>query len=162
MTDITVSPSAELAIWGPGTALFQRYTHWKRLFKGGKRDLDLTPITNIQEALVLLHEQMNDGTQRFVMIEGTLPDKTSGPTVRIQNYGNGYTSRVYEFPLAQSVVDELLRSGLLSGTKTWGYTDEKQLRLNEYSTERILEEIRRYAEAHPATPGGPDTEQSNA
>lgn len=153
---LSISPGAALAMWGNETPMFQRYSYWNRLYKDRARQdgPDLTPVTNIQEALVLLYEGMNDGTKRFIDMDALLPDQTRGPAIRIEIYGSGYTrdqfSKAHSFPITRDVVEELLRAGVLSGTKQWGYTDDKRLGLNERSVERILQEIREYDEEHPA------------
>ncbi len=153
MSGLSISPGAALAIWGNETPLFKRYNYWNRLYKEHKREPDLTPVTDLQEALVLLYEGMNDGTRRFIATDAILPDQTRGPMIRIEIYGSGYTrdqfSKSYDFPIAPATLDELQRAGVLSGTKQWGYTDNKRLSLNEYSVDRILQEIRRYDEEHP-------------
>jgi len=156
MSELRISPGAALAIWGNESPMFQRYSYWNRLYKERKREdgPDLTPITDIQEALVLLYEGMNDGTRRFINTNARLRDGTRGLMLHIEIYGSGYTkdqfSKAYEFPIAPAVLEELKRAGVLSGRKDWGFTDETQLRLNERSVDLILEEMAKYGKEHPA------------
>lgn len=156
MSEFTISPGAALAIWGNETPMFQRYNYWNRLYKDRTREdgPDLTPVADFQEALVLLHEGMNDGTQRLIATEAKLADQTRGPVIRIEIYGSGYTrdqfSKAHEFPITKEIVAELDRAGLLSPSTRWGYKNHKELCLNARSVDRILEEIRKYDDAHPA------------
>jgi len=145
---VTITSGAGIALWGPQSPLFLRYNYWIRVHREKKSATE--PITEFREALVMLYSQMNDGTLRFIDTKGAWPDGTCGPVLNIEIYGSGYTrdqfTKAYKFLLAKEVLGELLRANVLEGTKEWGRTDNTKLHLNEHSTDRILEEMERYAE----------------
>lgn len=147
-----ISPEAALYIWGPQTALFQRYRNYfaNRIDRTTRKPIP-EPITDLGEALVLLYER--DKTQSRIRLDGDLPDGTQGPVIEISVFNGGYgkceLSEQWNFPIARELVESLKAAGVLSGTPHMGYTDHRELRLNERATDLIYEEIKKYDEAHP-------------
>lgn len=151
--DRGISDDVAPMIWGTQSALFQRYGNYYRTrFVEGTRKPIPDPVTDIGEALVLLYEN-RDKSERRIKLDGRLPDDSRGPVIEISIYGGGYgkceLSDQYQFPIAPELVEELKNAGVLSGIPYMGYTDHTELRLNNRSTDLILEEIKKYAENNP-------------
>ncbi|MDB5264687.1 MAG: hypothetical protein JWN64_258 [Parcubacteria group bacterium] len=142
------SPPVALSLFGSQSALFRRYESYYDRISEETGEPVPEPISEFPEALVYLFERMNDRTRRSLVLNANFKDGSSGPAIKIGIYNGGYGSdqltKEHYFPVTPEVVQELQRSGVLSGIPYLGYTDNNELRLNENAVTRILAEIGKY------------------
>lgn len=137
-----ITPEAELALFAPQTRLFRQYSPFLR--EG------VHPVTELREALVLLYDGCYHRTGCCLQLEADFPDGTRGPGIEVTSYGGPLDCEVIRtprlFPVSPELLAEMQRRKILSGTPHMGYTDEKELHLNERSTFIILQEINAFEE----------------
>lgn len=151
----TMSPEVSLAVFGHQTALFQRYANYrKNRMSPVTYDPLPEPITEFREALVLLYEGRGSSQHR-IKTDGKRFDGSSGPVLVIGQYGGGYGKCEHTgddvFAITPELLTELQEAGVLLGTPHMGYTDDTELSLNATGVERLLEEVKAYAQEQPSS-----------
>lgn len=146
---ISMSPAVQMDLFGTKSALFEHYGNFYKRIDRTTHQPKPEPITEFQEALVLLYRVMNDRTFRFLDTQAQLPDGTRGPAVTVE-FLEGSGPLEYVFAITPEVFKELTEARILTNFKRYGYTDDRKFRLDrEQSLERLFVEINKYAREHP-------------